>query len=114
MKTFHFCWRSLLVWTLVIGFGCAQRAESVKGGSAEPKYAALRSSKSRKIDEPPAGFTALFNGKDLTGWWGFNADPRKYWALSEEERAKKREASLTDLAKHWTVENGELVNDGNG
>src|SRR5206468_6742471 len=70
---------------------------------------------SRAADaQPPAGFTALFNGKDLAGWWGFNADPRKYWALSEEDRAKKREASLTDLRKHWTVENGELVNDGNG
>jgi hypothetical protein len=63
---------------------------------------------------PPKGFAALFNGKDLTGWWGFNSDPRKYWALSEEERTKKREASLADLRKHWTVENAELVNDGNG
>ena len=114
MKMFHFCWRSILVCTLLIGFGCAQRSESVKGGSAESKYTAQRSSKSRKLNEPPAGFTALFNGKDLSGWWGFNADPRKYWALSEEERAKKREASLADLNKHWTIENGELVNDGNG
>src|SRR2546423_6288602 len=70
---------------------------------------------SRAADaEPPAGFTAIFNGKDLSGWWGFNADPRKYWSLSEDERARKRQASLQDLSKHWTVENGELVNDGNG
>src|SRR5436190_19534908 len=67
-----------------------------------------------ELNEPPHGFTALFNGNDLTGWWGFNADPRKYWALSEEDRARKREASLDDLRKHWTVETGELVNDGNG
>ena len=43
------------------------------------------------LNQPPGGFTALFNGNDLTGWWGFNADPRKYWALSEEDRARKRE-----------------------
>ncbi len=67
-----------------------------------------------ELNQPPQGFTALFNGADLAGWWGFNADPRKYWALSEEERAKKREASLPDFRKHWTVETGELVNDGNG
>jgi hypothetical protein len=64
--------------------------------------------------KPPNGFTALFNGNDLAGWWGFNGDPRKYWALSEEERTQKREASLADFGKHWTVENAELVNDGGG
>ena len=67
-----------------------------------------------ELNQPPKGFTALFNGTDLSGWWGFNADPRTYWKLSEEERAKKREASLPDFRKHWTVQNGDLVNDGNG
>ena len=23
-------------------------------------------------DSPPAGFTPLFNGKDLAGWYGYN------------------------------------------
>jgi hypothetical protein len=63
---------------------------------------------------PPKGFTAIFNGKDLTGWYGLNADPRKIFAMSEDERAKFREKSMEDLHKHWTVENGELVNDGHG
>src|SRR6478752_5735017 len=58
--------------------------------------------------EPPPGFTAIFNGKDLTGWWGLeHFDPRK---LSAEKRA----ANQADFTKHWRVENGELVNDGNG
>ncbi len=66
-------------------------------------------------NKPPAGFTALFNGKDLSGWHGMgHFDPRKLAAMSALDRGKKRTADLTDLKKHWTVENGELVNDGHG
>ncbi|MFO1021807.1 MAG: DUF1080 domain-containing protein [Planctomycetales bacterium] len=65
--------------------------------------------------EPPKGFTALFNGKDLTGWHGMpHYDPRKLAAMSEEERAKQIAAWTEDMKKHWTVENGELINDGHG
>ena len=63
---------------------------------------------------PPPGFTELFNGEDLTGWYGLNADPRKIFKMSEQERAKFRQDSIEDVRKHWTVENGELVNDGHG
>jgi len=64
---------------------------------------------------PPQGFTALFSGKDLSGWHGAGTqDPRKIWALSDEERAKTFAASLEDIKKHWTVQDGELVNDGRG
>ena len=29
------------------------------------------------VAAPPEGFTALFNGKDLSGWWGLTTeDPR--------------------------------------
>jgi hypothetical protein len=66
-------------------------------------------------NEPPAGFTALFNGKDLAGWHGLGTfDIRKLKSMSEAERAAKHAADLEDLKKHWTVENGELVNDGHG
>ncbi len=65
--------------------------------------------------KPPKGFVALFNGKDLTGWWGLGTeDPAKWMALSPEEFAKKKQASLENIRQHWTVENGELVNDGHG
>jgi hypothetical protein len=65
--------------------------------------------------QPPEGFTAIFNGKDLTGWYGLgHFDPRKLWAMSDEERAAKRAADLPAFKKHWTIENGELVNDGHG
>jgi hypothetical protein len=64
---------------------------------------------------PPPGFVALFNGQDLSGWWGASTeDPRKWMALSPEALQKKRDASLADIQKHWSVQNGELVNDGHG
>lgn len=67
------------------------------------------------LNEPPPGFKALFNGKDLSGWWGASTeDPRKWMALPPDELKKKKETSLADIAKHWRVENGELINDGNG
>jgi hypothetical protein len=64
---------------------------------------------------PPEGFTALFNGKDLSGWHGMgHFDPRELSAMSDDDRAKKHAADLEDVKQHWTVENGELVNDGHG
>lgn len=64
---------------------------------------------------PPEGFRAVFNGKDLTGWYGLSHfDPRKLAEMTPEERAAKKTADLEDLKAHWTVENGELVNDGHG
>ena len=64
---------------------------------------------------PPPGFTALFNGKDLSGWWGAGTeDPRKWMALSAEELAKKKQDSLADIRQHWSVKDGVLINDGHG
>lgn len=67
------------------------------------------------LNSPPRGFTALFNGKDLGGWWGAETeDPRKYLALPADGFKSKHDASLADIQKHWRVENGVLVNDGKG
>jgi len=64
---------------------------------------------------PPPGFTALFNNKDLTGWWGADTeDPRKYMALSSQRFKEKHDQSLNDIQQHWRVENEELINDGKG
>lgn len=66
-------------------------------------------------NQPPEGFTPLFNGKDLSGWHGMgHFDPRKLSEMSEEDRAKKRATDLEDLNKHWKVEQGEIINDGQG
>ncbi len=71
--------------------------------------------KSAAINNPPAGFTALFNGRNLDHWWGATTeDPRKYMALTPDAFQKKHDASLDDIRQHWSVQNGELVNDGKG
>jgi len=65
--------------------------------------------------QPPQGFTALFNGKDLAGWHGMpHYDPYKLAALPDEERKALLDKWTADALKHWTAEKGELVNDGNG
>jgi hypothetical protein len=65
--------------------------------------------------QPSDGFKPLFNGKDLTGWHGMpHYDPYKLAAMPEAERAKLIAQWTADAAKHWSVENGELVNDGHG
>jgi hypothetical protein len=70
---------------------------------------------SSRNSNAPAGFVALFNGKDLTGWHGMpHFDPRKLKEMAPEERAKKLEEWNREFQKHWRVENGELVNDGHG
>lgn len=69
----------------------------------------------RQAAAPPEGFTALFDGESLDGWWGATTeDPRAYFALSPADFEKKKQRSLDDIHAHWSVENGELVNDGHG
>lgn len=70
---------------------------------------------SSRNSAPPPGFTRLFDGTDLNGWWGATTeDPRKYMALPQEELKHKQDASRGDIHQHWSVQNGELVNDGEG
>ena len=62
--------------------------------------------------EPPPGFVALFNGRDLSGWRGGDTfDHRKWLAMPEAERTAKNAEWTADMRKHWRVENGELIND---
>lgn len=69
--------------------------------------------------EPPKGFTPLFDGKTLDGWHGWDihakgAGPLDLGKLAPEERAKKVDEWTADAKKHWSVDGGELVNDGKG
>jgi hypothetical protein len=80
---------------------------------------ALASMSSAADPTPPKGFSALFNGKDLSGWHGWaihekGGKPSEMAALSEEERKAKIAKWTEDAKMHWSVENGELVNDGKG
>ena len=73
------------------------------------------STQSAQAGTPPEGFTALFNEKNLSGWWGLKTeDPVKWKALSADKLAEKKAASLKDIAQHWSVDGEELVNDGHG
>ncbi len=61
---------------------------------------------------PPAGFRAIFNGRDLTGWYGLN--PHSGAKLTGDKKEENLKQQRAQFAEHWTVENGELVNDGHG
>jgi hypothetical protein len=64
---------------------------------------------------PPAGFTTLFNGKDLAGFRGGDTfDHRKLLAMPDAERAAQIAKWTETMKAHWRAENGELVNDGQG
>lgn len=62
--------------------------------------------------EPPEGFRAIFNGKDLTGWYGLN--PHSVAKLQGEKKDAALKKMREEFAEHWKVENGELVNIGTG
>jgi hypothetical protein len=62
--------------------------------------------------EAPEGFRALFNGTNLDGWHGDN--PHDTVKAAEGERDAALEAQQPSFQEHWSVDNGELVNDGHG
>ena len=65
--------------------------------------------------DPPKGFVPFFNGKDLTGWHGMpHFDPYALAKMGEADRAKLIAGWTADAAKHWSVKDGDLVNDGDG
>ncbi len=62
--------------------------------------------------KPPQGFRAVFNGRDLTGWYGHN--PHNSEKLTGEQKKANLAEQRAEFSKYWTVENDELVNDGRG
>jgi Domain of Unknown Function (DUF1080) len=68
-----------------------------------------------RTNQAPAGFTALFNGSDFTGWHGLKTmDPRKFAALGSEQKAARLAEGAEDQREHWRVENDVIINDGQG
>jgi len=75
---------------------------------------------------PPEGFQTLFNGTDLSGWYGWSTkDPTELWKMTPEQLADYKKKSIEgglpegkngpeNIKAHWKVENGEIVNDGKG
>jgi hypothetical protein len=75
---------------------------------------------------PPPGFTSLYNGKDLSGWYGWGTrDPRDLLAMTPEQVADYKKQSIEGgplvnkrndqhINAHWKIDGPEIVNDGNG
>ncbi len=68
---------------------------------------------------PPPGFVPLFNGEDLAGWHAVNyhslkLTPDEFDALPDDERNPLLRDAWKEALQHWRVEDGELVNDGQG
>jgi hypothetical protein len=69
-------------------------------------------------NSPPEGFTALFNGKDLSGWKGLLKEPfdnpvKRAKLAAEESKILQAEADEL-MRKTWKVEGGTLAYDGKG
>lgn len=73
---------------------------------------------SRPDNTPPEGFTALFNGKDLTNWKGLLASPLdnpfKRAEATPEQLKAAQETADKHMREHWAVKDGVLVFDGKG
>src|SRR5262249_41105702 len=83
---------------------------AVLGGSSVGGHAA----RMRPQDNtPPSGFTALFNGRDLTHWQGLVPLPDRA-KLSPLELREHQQAASEKMRAHWTVVDGVLQYDGKG
>lgn len=57
----------------------------------------------------PEGFTALFNGQDLTGWKGLVADPKQRATMKPADLAAAQAKADELMRANWRVEDGGLV-----
>jgi hypothetical protein len=108
--------KSGLIALLALSIGAASCAEFK--GNKQKCPATPEVMRPRGNNEAPAGFTAIFNGKDLTGWLGRKGDYSPYaeQKLSKAEHDAEQAKWNADMAQHWRVdsEKGEIVNDGHG
>ncbi|TWU60749.1 hypothetical protein Poly51_10300 [Rubripirellula tenax] len=66
-------------------------------------------------DHPPAGFAPIFDGTSLDGWHAQpHIGPAALAEMADDERSEKMAQWMSEAKQHWSVENGELVNDGKG
>jgi 3-keto-disaccharide hydrolase len=71
-----------------------------------------------ELNQPPKGFVALFNGKDLTGWEGLLKgpydNPAKQATLTPEQLKTLQKEADQNMREHWKVQDGALAFDGKG
>jgi len=65
-------------------------------------------------NQPPEGFTALFNGKDLCGWKGLVEDPVKRVRMNPDELNRAQIKADEEMRQHWQAIDGVLYFDGKG
>lgn len=70
--------------------------------------------KPEQDNTPPKGFTALFNGRDLTGWKGLVADPPTRAKMTPDALTAAQQKADERMRAHWKVQGGILVFDGKG
>ncbi len=70
------------------------------------------------LNQPPEGFTALFNGKDLTGWKGLLAapydNPARRVMLPPDRLRQLQDEADEAMRTHWNVVDKTLCFDGHG
>ena len=75
----------------------------------------LAKSDYQMIQEPlKNGFTALFNGKDLSGWKGLVANPIKRSNMDAQTLAEAQAKADAEMRESWKVVDGELQFVGHG
>jgi hypothetical protein len=66
------------------------------------------------LNAAPAGFKAQFNGKDLGGWRGLVANPKKRAEMKAEQLAELQAKADGKMRASWSVKDGILHFDGKG
>lgn len=90
-----------------------QKVASVLSGE-ESEY--MKENIRHYLDDMPKGkgFVSMFNGKDLSGWQGFVADPISKAKMSEQELARRQKEADQKLGDNWQVKDGMIVFSGKG
>ena len=68
----------------------------------------------KPLNQPPEGFVALFNGKDIEGWKGLVKDPESRAKMSPEDLQKEQAKADEKMLAHWKAVDGILTYDGHG
>jgi len=77
-------------------------------------YGAQETQAKPALNQPPKGFVALFNGKDLTGWKGLVGTPVTRKKSTPEELSKAQGKADEAMRAHWKVVDGIICFDGKG
>ena len=72
-------------------------------------FGVLATAEDKPLNTPPEGFTALFNGKDLTGWKGLVGNPKSRAAMNKEQLAKDQEAADKKAHGRRSLFSGRLL-----